>query len=609
MFVSGFGLVCQLRGTGDSTASNVVRQYMIKELARHGFGDTRVPGFERVNPTDVLKSPAYAIVRVDAYIPPGARKDDWTDAQVSCLPKNLTTSLGHGVLFETDLKLGGADADNPFGAVNVLVRTKGAVAVNPAYALDNPNSTTPQAKASLRTGTVMLGARVMQDRPLLVQLRFPQRSLSRKIEEVVRERFQDDTVARAQDEGVVELYVPPSFRGDWQRFAEVARHLFVQNSPAFNAAKARQLAAEAVKPGARLEDISYCWEGLGASSIPHVLPLMAHADPKVAFFAARAAAFIGEPTGAAQQRLMQMARTAGHPYRLTAVRTLGRLESTAALNHLLRELVDADEATVRIEAYQVLARNRDSAVVSTAVAPASDPSSQKFTLDRVATNAPPLVYVTRTGDPRIALLGRTPDLNLAVPFTAMDNRLTLAAQAGGRQVMLFFRAPWWVRDANSPASKDHQEPAPVKVLSQPDVDTIIARLGGMGAVDAQSLDFSYGEVVAILQALTTNRKLTARDAKGQMMIARFQMQEPTRIREDLATATVVDASGAASGAAPQFGPVGPTPEPVRTDFGGPRQPPASPAPIVAADRPPQPTPAPLVTSAPVPANGSTAPRF
>jgi hypothetical protein len=220
---------------------------------------------------------------------------------------------------------------------------------------------------------------------------------------------------------------------------------------------------------------------------------------------------------------MQMARLATHPYRLTAVRTLGALKSSSSLNHLLRDLLNAEQATVRIEAYHILARNRDASVVSTVVAPADNPSDQKFILDRVYTDAPPLVYVTRSGAPRIALLGRTPDLSLPVPFTVMDNRLTFAPQDGGRRVLMFFRDP----------TKD----VPVRVVSQPDLDGIIARLGGMGANDASNLSFGYGEVVAILQTMVANQKLSARDPRGRIVAAAFQMQEPPRVRSDLAGAS------------------------------------------------------------------------
>lgn len=536
--VSNYGLVGQLRGTGDTTASNVVRQYMVKEMARRGFGDSLVPGFGSVNPGDVLRDSNYAIARVDAFIPPGARKDSFIDATVTCLPNNRTTSLARGMLFETDLKDGGADVDNPAGAVNAFVRVKGAIVVNPAYVLENPETASPQAKASLRNGTVMFNARVMRDRPLTLQLRTPQYSMSRALEKLIDYRFQDDSVAKAQNDGIIDLYVPHGYHGDWQRFGELVRHLYVRTDADFNSRKARQLAEAAVQPGARLEDISYCWEGIGAHALPHVLPLLNHSDQNVAYYAARAAAFIKDQTGAAEERLMQMARLPSHPYRLTAVRTLGSLPRSHSRNSLMRELLESDEAQVRIEAYHILARNEDSAVKSIAVAPVNDPTNQKFMLDVVPCNAPPLIYVTRTGKPRIALMGRIPDLGLPVPFTTLDNRLTFATQEKGN-VMLFFRDP--LRDM------------PIKVLSRPDIDSIIARLGGMGAEDSETMNFSYGEIAAVLQSLVDNGKLLARGPAGDVLRASFLLQEPPRVRDDLSNASLYASGGLSGGEAPDFG--------------------------------------------------------
>src|SRR5258708_135068 len=105
--VSAYGLVGQLRGTGDCTAPSAVRSYMSKEIARHKFGDPTVPGYGKISAADVLRDKNYSIVVVEGQIPPGARKDDWIDVRVSCLPNNDTKSLAHGVLFETDLKNAG----------------------------------------------------------------------------------------------------------------------------------------------------------------------------------------------------------------------------------------------------------------------------------------------------------------------------------------------------------------------------------------------------------------------------------------------------------------------------------------------------------------------
>src|SRR5687768_5719854 len=85
-----YGLVGRLRGTGDTTASLQVRQWMIKQMVRHGYGSKLLQhqGYDRIAAEMVLRSPDYAIVRVDGMIPPGARQDDFFDVRVTALPGN-----------------------------------------------------------------------------------------------------------------------------------------------------------------------------------------------------------------------------------------------------------------------------------------------------------------------------------------------------------------------------------------------------------------------------------------------------------------------------------------------------------------------------------------
>ena len=65
------------------------------------------------------------------------------------------------------------------------------------------------------------------DRPLVLQLRVPQRSLARQIEYRIDAAFQDMNAAAAQDEGLVYVYVPKKYQNDWQHFAGVMTHLFL----------------------------------------------------------------------------------------------------------------------------------------------------------------------------------------------------------------------------------------------------------------------------------------------------------------------------------------------------------------------------------------------
>src|SRR5688572_18246792 len=187
-----YGLVGRLRGTGDSTASLPVRQWMHKQLVRHGYGSTLLPGFDQLGADQVLRDPGYAIVRVDGLIPPGAREGDFFDVTVSALPGNKTSSLSGGMLFQSDLhRVRGRTPD--LEGVEVLAQARGPIVVNPAYALNDPAAElNGQAKASLRSGVVMDGGRVSHDRAIILRLRHPERKIARLIENRINQRFQKE---------------------------------------------------------------------------------------------------------------------------------------------------------------------------------------------------------------------------------------------------------------------------------------------------------------------------------------------------------------------------------------------------------------------------------
>lgn len=538
--VSAFGLVGQLRGTGSSEAPAAVRQWMIKEMVRRGFGDpTR--GFGNMQPGPVLASPDFAIVQVDAVLPPGVRKGDRIDARVSALP-NETTSLAHGTLFETDLKEGGADPYNPSATLDVWAKCAGAILVNPAYALDATASPTGPAKASLRRGVVPGSGVVQADRPLMLMLRQPQHSVARAIERRLNERFQREAdrprknsmvgyqVAEAKDEGRIEFFVPRSFGGDWERFAGVSQYLFMDTSVEFTTKKAAELAAAAVKPGAPLREISYCWEGLGTHALPFVSKLLAHPDPNVSFAAARAAAFIGDTSYAAQEALTRMASTRGHPYQLSAIDVLGQLPASTALNEMLRRLLDAGEASVRVKAYEVLAANEDPSIVSHPVKRWED--REKFVLDLVPSEGPPLVYATQRGRPRIAFIGRFPAVREPLMFTALGNRLSVASTKVGEQK----------KPALAIHYRDPRRRVAARVLSRPDVAELVARLGGEGPRADDKMDFSYGEVVAILQSMIDRGDIVSpiRGPDGRSLAASFVLQEAPQVTDQIRSAPGID---------------------------------------------------------------------
>jgi hypothetical protein len=479
--VSGYGLVVGLANTGDNMRLPlVVKDFMVDEMVRHGFGsqDERL---RHLKPEAMLADPRVAVVETYGLLPAGVRAGQRVDVLVRVPEGSQTRSLRRGNLYETSQYVNGVDPVHPKGRVNIYIKAHGPVFVNPGPVLSGSNQ--PASLASQRVGTVMNGGLVLHDRPLFVRIRNPQRSIAQGIEATVDQYFSDESVAKAQDEGMVYLYVPRSFNGDWQHFVGVVTHLYLGASPAFAPIKARMLVEEAQKPDALLADISYCWEGLGPDVLPFIRPLYVHNAPDVAFAAMRAGAFLRDAT--AEEALLEVARMEGNPFQLNAVKTLGAMSPSMHIERMLAGLLSAKNALVRIEAYRVLAERGSPAVISRVV-------RNSFVLDRVPCGGEPLVYAMRTGTPRIAVIG--PDVNVATPlmFRAMDDKLTISSAAEGQSVVVFDRTG--------------EKEGGVSARIRPDLYEMLYRLGG-GSDDGFS--FVYSDIVAVLQGLSDGRKMPA----------------------------------------------------------------------------------------------------
>lgn len=526
--VSGWGLVVNLDGTGGSEqVANIVKAYMVKEMERKGFGSTLLPGFAKIPPELVLQDKNAAVVAVYGWLPPGAHKGQWFDVAVRAEGREAT-SLQRGLLFSADLTIDGADPVRPPSKVNIFGTAYGPVFVNPAMELAGPGIPGQESSRSLRSGWVMAGGQVTDDRPILLKLRLPENRLSRAIERRVNEYFHIDRVATAFDEGYCQLWVPPGrFHGDWEHFSKLVQHLYLSGgSEAFAREQARKLAAEANKPNAPLQDISYCWEGLGPNALETLAPLLSDSREDVRFAAARAAAYIGDPSGAADHALYDLASTNGSRFQLAAVQVLGRVQNSRMVNMLLRQLLDSDQTTVRVEAYNILAANNDPAVQRQIITPSDNPHEQKFILDLVHSSGQPLIYATRSGVPRIAIFGDVPELTVPVTFAAMSNRFMISSGAVGRNVTLFYR--------------DAQRPEPIEMSSHPDVAEIIARLAGAQGDGMEQFNFTYGEVLAILQGLSDQQKMQVVRPTGEQVAAAFMMSDPPDVRDAIGNAPLLD---------------------------------------------------------------------
>ncbi|MGA2583503.1 MAG: flagellar basal body P-ring protein FlgI [Tepidisphaeraceae bacterium] len=517
MAVYGYSLVVNLHDTGDSTASSGVRQYIERQILKRGFDTTQHEAYQHVDPEMILSDKRVAIVEVEGIIPVGARAGQLIDINIRAMPGGHTKSLAHGELYQTDLSDHGLIDPEGIETRVAVAAQGGQVFVNPAYDLTDSATTNPSVRESLLTGVVLNAGLIARDRPILLELRQPQASTARRIEELIQHRWQDDAaalyhsgvnagpgVANAVDEGLVEIYVPLTYRGDWKHFLGVVSHLYLDDSEAFTTAKAQQLVDLAHQPGVSLADISLCWEAMGQTALPIFQPLISDPDPNVAFAAARAAAYCGDIP--ARYALLQMASDSTQPNQLDAVKVLGELPSSSDTNRMLRQLLRSDKADIRIAAYNILVNQGDESGIET------HQVGDRFFLDIVHTNTPPMVYATNTGVPRIALFGDNLTVQSPITFAAMDYRLTISSSDGTDLLTLFYRDP--------------QAGQPINVLSHSDLGEIVTRLGGVGAPGEDVLNLSYGDVVAVLQQLVQQNLVRGATPEGQPLACTFQLEHP-----------------------------------------------------------------------------------
>ena len=502
MVVSGWGLVTQLRGTGDNSAiPTPVRDYIRRELLRLGYSTVQNP----IGPEQVMRDPTNAVVRVDTLIPAGARQNDRVDAFVSAPAESYTTSLSHGMLMRASLAPMGADR---LATINVYAMAEGPVFVNPEYALADQKNLDANARNSLRYGVIMDGGLNLYDNPIVLRVRDPQYSTAMAVAQRINQRFQNvaDKIgqqgrlaqAQPQDDAIVYVYLPRAYRGNAEHFAGVVKHLYMESNPAYLATIAEKLGEAAMAPDAPLENISYAMEGIGPPAEQVLEKLMLNSRPEIAYAAARAAAFIGDDLEQARSLLVKMANTPDHPFRLNAVQTLSELPQSSETDQYLRQLINADNTAIRVAAYKALVRNNDPRVYSRVI-------REKFVLDLVPSSAPPMIYATRQGIPRLAIFGVRQSLATPLTFAAINSRLTLTADKAEGPVTLFYRADRNYGDKVNTT---------IKQMSRADLPDIIARLGGQASQEEVPLDFSYADVVALLKAMNDAGKLQAQTMDG-----------------------------------------------------------------------------------------------
>lgn len=494
MRVRGYGLVVGLGKNGSSDCPRPIYDRLVQSLYKQHRFSSGVVGEKGVSPEHLIADLDTAVVLVQGDIPPAASEKTPFDVFVSAIPGTQTKSLRGGRLFTAELEVFRDVGKDVAITGQVLARGAGAVFINP---FSDAESATQSSELE---GVVLGGGVATKDRRVRLVLTEPSYPRARQIQDRINAHFSAGAkVADAISPSFVQLQVPTEFRLDAGHFLALIRGMFLNRDPAFESARARELAAELLSPVAPHPQIAWCFESLGRSAMPVLEELYGNAKDFVRFHAAAAGMRLGDHV--ASDTMATLALESEGEFRFQAIRALGEARWMGAAATPLRTLLSDADPRVRVAAYEALIARHDSTIQSIDVGPGN------FRLDSIPSNGDGFVYAKRTKEQRIALFGV--DLRCTTPllYRSSDGSMTLNAAEGDSAITI-------LRTVVASGTTSQPISAPLQLSG------LVSLLGQDAAVDTDNhaigLGFDYGSVVRALYQLS----------QSGVIEAKFILEEP-----------------------------------------------------------------------------------
>ncbi len=473
--VEGYGLVGGLKGAGSAECPTRVRAYLARYIA------TQLPQ-QRIDVARLIASPDTAVVRVEGLMPGIASTGRSFDVRVTALSGTQTTSLDGGWLYRAELL--------PAGRFVMGAKVAGTAA-GPVFIdkIDKPAQ-------DLRTGYVPGGGRVAGELSVNLMLRDPDYRLTGLIRDLLNERFGEGT-ARAVMAGRIELRVPTRYRRQHEKFFAMVAAMYL--------GRTQELVAERINSFVRklaVSDDKYAaeiaLETIGSASLNKLQILLNSSRQDVRLHAARCMLNLGSDKGLGA--LYNIAVDSRSTHRIEAMEAIGlsaRREDAAAL---LRKLLRDKDFEIALAACDQLRRLGDASVKREFV-------GRSFYLDQVSQAAQKVVYVCRSGEPRIVLFGSPLYCRQNIFVESTDRAVIINAPAGRPYVSLIRR------QARRPGETTRRQSSfeladIIRKLCEEPVSTGDIAGGGLGV--------SYSDCVSLLRQMCDNGAVGARFMAGPM---------------------------------------------------------------------------------------------
>ncbi|MEX0885441.1 MAG: flagellar basal body P-ring protein FlgI [Phycisphaeraceae bacterium] len=535
LLVEGYGVVIGLEGTGSSELPVELRERLLQHARQMGVGSSRAARdlpeeyreFARMSPERFLRSRDTAIVAVQGLVPPGAAAGARFDVLVSALRQTQTTSLAGGMLWTTDLGVGGANMELQF--TRPRAEASGPIYQDPRQADDAQGRA---ATEHMVQAVVINGGRATESRGMELVLNQESYTRSREVADRINERFPTEPGERGQTANavspmIIELQIPRRYQDRPAELIDLIAHLYIGGGVGFEQRHARHLGRVLESDVEQAPSVVLAWHALGRTIQPIVREYYGHDELVVRLAALEAGARLEDEQ--ASEMLLELAGHADADVRQRVAQTLVHLPRSRRGARALAHLVDDEATPVRLAAYETLARIGDRDRLERFVV--RNRRGVKFIIDRVDAERP-LIYVTQEQVPRLVIFG--PDMSLSSPVFASlwDNRLVLRGDEEQGYVEVYYQAPRAIEGQ--------------RYKVQPSVAALAFMLAHEPSVELphDGLNLSYSEVVDVISRLADRGVIDAEMQVRRSPLAELvaqAMAEPGFGRPELADGEEWDA--------------------------------------------------------------------
>ena len=400
--IDGYGLVCNLRGTGAPMPPGPEREVMLKELQRRNVD----------RPNELLDSKDTAVVRLEGILLPGVQEGDRFDVRVSTSPGSEVTSLRGGYLLRTTLQEQGFIDSFSLRRGFALADVEGPVMLNPSIG-ENSNP------MELTYGKILGGGVVRKDRPiyLLAKEEHISEFNTKRIADQINKRFftrskgKTEGVATAKTDKLVELRIHPTYKDNIERYMAVLLSVVCYETTEQRGKRIEELKQSVLVPKTA-QDSALKLEALGKPGVEPLLAGLESADPEIRFYCAESLAFLDNVQ--AVKPLAEIAKTEP-AFRVRALGALSSMRNDLEAEAALREMLNENSAETRYGAFRALWQRNPYDLAIRGETLGSRESASLFNYHVLNTKGAPMIHATYNKRPELVLFGT--DIYLQQPFT------------------------------------------------------------------------------------------------------------------------------------------------------------------------------------------------